>query len=240
MKILVISDLHYAHRVFRGFDEGRAWYWLMKIVDYHRPNILLSCGDWGNAVSREEFYELLRKCVVLTIYGNHENMDVLSSLYNVKSSTHLPVLMEDGEVYEISGLRISGINGIVAPRGGVKRGVPRKKPEEYLEVARKLKGKIDVLLIHETPYLPRIHEKQVESVGAKTALESVKIVKPKIVFNGHIHWSPYSIYRFPYHTLYVRIDSSQQHKTYAIFYPSTGKVEIWANLEKQEENMVQL
>jgi len=38
---------------------------------------LLSCGDWGTAVNEVEFYELLKRTAILTIYGNHENMDVL-------------------------------------------------------------------------------------------------------------------------------------------------------------------
>ena len=31
MKVLVISDLHYDKRVFRGVDESRAWEWLLSI-----------------------------------------------------------------------------------------------------------------------------------------------------------------------------------------------------------------
>jgi predicted RNA binding protein with dsRBD fold (UPF0201 family) len=61
MRLLVISDLHYERRVYRGFDESRAWEWLLSIIDYHGPDYLLSCGDWGAAVNEREFYELLRR-----------------------------------------------------------------------------------------------------------------------------------------------------------------------------------
>jgi len=33
----------------------------MEVVDYHRPDLLLSCGDWGSAINSEEFYGLLKK-----------------------------------------------------------------------------------------------------------------------------------------------------------------------------------
>jgi len=95
MKIMVISDLHYDKRIFKGVDESKAWSWLMRMVDYHKPDLLLSCGS---AINSEEFYELLRKTVVLTIYGNHENLEVMKSLYNVRCDRYLPVLMEDGRV----------------------------------------------------------------------------------------------------------------------------------------------
>jgi len=45
MKIMVISDLHYDKRIFKGIDESRAWEWLLSIVDYYGPDYLLSCED---------------------------------------------------------------------------------------------------------------------------------------------------------------------------------------------------
>lgn len=74
MRVMVISDLHYDKRVYEGVDESRAWEWLLGIVDYHRLDLLISLGDWGEAVNEGEFYELLRKMRVWSIYGNHENL----------------------------------------------------------------------------------------------------------------------------------------------------------------------
>ncbi len=49
--------------------------------------------------------------MVLTIYGNHEMIEVLSKLYNVtpnvRSNSYLPVLMEDGKIYDIKSLRVA-------------------------------------------------------------------------------------------------------------------------------------
>jgi len=90
LSILAICDLHYDRRIYRGFDEGRAWEWLLSIVDYHSPEYLLSCGDWGTAVNEAEFQMLLGRTIVLTIYGNHDDVEVLSKLYNVRSTATCP------------------------------------------------------------------------------------------------------------------------------------------------------
>ena len=237
MKIMVISDLHYDKRVFKGVDESKAWSWLIEVVDYHKPNLLLGCGDWGSAINPEEFYELLRKTIVLSIYGNHENLEVLRTLYNVNSSVHLPVLIEDSKVYEFGGLKIAGISGIIARKRKVRKGVPRKTPAEYLGIARELKGKeVDVLLIHETPYLPSLFPFIRDSFSSRTALEAVEIVKPKLVFNGHVHAGGYKIYEFSFGTKYIYVDSSQANKHYVILYTDSMKLEIWRDREVVDQH----
>ncbi len=154
MRILAFCDLHYGRRIYRGFDEGRAWEWLLSIVDYQSPEYLISCGDWGGAVNEVEFYELLKRTIVLTIYGNHENMDVLSRLYNVRSNSYLPVLMEDGRLYDVGNLRVAGISGIIAKKRKHKKGVPRKTPDEFLEIARRIAGgRVDVTLTHSSTFI---------------------------------------------------------------------------------------
>ncbi len=61
VKVMIISDLHYDKRVFHGIDESKAWEGLLNIVDYHRPDLLISLGDWGKAINEAEFYELLKR-----------------------------------------------------------------------------------------------------------------------------------------------------------------------------------
>ena len=233
MRVMIVSDLHYERRVFRGVDESRAWEWLLSIVDYHRPDLLLSCGDWGSAINEGGFYKLLRRVIVLTIYGNHENMDVLRKMYNIKTDNYLPILMEDGRVYELSGLRIAGISGIIASKRKVKKGVPRRTPNEFLEVAKKFKEKkIDILLIHETPYLPELFLFMKDDYTSRTALEAVRVVKPRLVFNGHMHYGGYKFYEFSFGTKYVYIDSSQQNRHYAILSINNMKLEVWKDFEE--------
>lgn len=209
----------------------------MEVVDYHRPDSLLSCGDWGSAINSEELYELLGKTIALSIYGNHENLEVLRTLYNVNNSMHLPVLIEDSEIYEFGGLKIAGISGIIAKKRKVKKGIPRKIPDEYLDISRGLKGKgIDILLIHETPYLPNLFPFMRNSFSSRTALEAVEIVKPRLVFNGHVHAGGYRIYEFSFGTKYIYIDSSQANKHYVILYTDSMKLEIWRDREAIEQH----
>jgi len=186
----------------------------------------------GSAINSEEFYELLRKTVVLTIYGNHEDLEVLKSLYNVRCDKYLPVLMEDGRVYAFEGLKVAGVSGIIARKRKVKKGVPRKTPEEFLGAAEKLRNKgIDVLLIHEAPYLPDLFPFMRDSISSRTALRAIEIVKPRVVFNGHMHFGGYKIYEFSYGTKYVYLDSSQANRHYAILYTNNAKLEMWRDRE---------
>ena len=232
MKIMVISDLHYEHEIRKDADEGKAWNWLIEIVDLHKPDLLLSCGDWGSTINPEEFYELLRKTIVVSIYGNHENLQVLSSLYNVRTTYYLPVLLEDGKIYNINGIIVTGINGIIASKRTVRKGVPRKTVEDFIGIAEKLKNTdIDILLLHEAPALDIYRNKIAFDKRTKTVLEVIKLIKPKLVFNGHLHFSPYTVYRFEFGTLYIRIDSSQTSRHYCIYYPKRDIIEIWRDKE---------
>ena len=205
----------------------------MGIVDYHKPDLLISLGDWGEAVNEEEFFELLRKVRVWSIYGNHENMEVLRRMYNVLTGKYEPILIEDSEVREFSGLKFGAINGIVALRRRTKKGVPRKKPEEFIEYAKKLKGRMDVLLLHDSSKLP-LEDYKFMRYDAATHAVGIAIYKarPKLVMCGHLHIEkPYTIYKYEHGTLYVRIDSSQKHRAYVSLYTGSRRLEIWRDYE---------
>ncbi len=238
---MIISDLHYNRRVFKGIDESRAWEWLLALVDYHKPGLLISLGDWGEDINSEEFYELLRRVRTWSLYGNHENLELLKQLYNVEVSRYERVLFEDGEIREFNRIKFGAINGIVAMKKKVKKGVPRKTPEEYLEAARKLANKIDVLLLHESPKLPiEEYEFIIDDYRTETTARAVEIVKPKLILCGHLHMSPYTVHQLNADTLYVRIDSSQAHRTYAILHISNKKLEVWTDFEVKRQAYLSL
>ncbi len=167
MRLLVISDLHCE-------DSTERWRYYHDLLHLHNPDVVLGLGDWGEC----ERYELYGK--VITIYGNHDNLKEL----NAKS------LILDGEAVTIEGVRIGGISGIVSPKGGyTKSGVPRKRPEEFIERARALRG-VEVLMLHETPYMPQVFGRQWKAVGPLAALQAFKEVSPKVLLVGHMHKAP--------------------------------------------------
>ena len=61
----------------------------------------------------------------------------------------------------------------------------------------------------------------------KTVEKAIKVVKPEIVFCGHLHATPYTVHRFDLGTLYIRVDSSQQHRHYTVLHLDNMRVEIW-------------
>jgi len=235
MKIMVISDLHYEFGSHHGIDQSDAWNWLLSIVDYHRPDLLLSCGDWGHAVNSRDFFKLLNKTIVLGIYGNHDNIEVLKNLYNIRTSEYLPVLMEDGKVYIVYGTRITGINGIISSKREIRNGVPRKIFQDFIEIAKKLEDEsIDILLIHAIPAIKEIYPDIRVSRATLAVLKTIRIIQPKIVFNGHLRRSCYAIYKFnDIRTIYIRIDSSQRYRCYSIYDTDNEELEVWSDFERK-------
>jgi len=237
VKALVISDLHYDARIYRGIDQSKAWMWLLDVVDYHRPDLLISLGDWGEAVNESDFGELLRRVRVWSIYGNHDVLGVLGRMFNIVSGKLESVLMDDGEIREFGGLRFGAINGIIALKRCGKEGVPRKRPEEYVGIAKRFSGKVDVLLLHDSPKLPlEEYEFMSDDVAARAVETAIYEAKPRIALCGHIHTeNPYTVYRYEHGTLYIRVDSSQRHRAYLVMYTGSGvKLEIWRDSETLE------
>ena len=189
--MILVSDVHcdYSNGFMKLLDEI--------VSSYGRVN-LVAAGDWGFC-DEEFFKKVSEKVSVYTIYGNNDIIDRLEKYFH---------LIKDGEIIEIEGIKISGINGIVSPKGTPNnKGVPRKRPEEFIEVARSLQGKVDLLVLHETPYIPTFFGKMWRSVGTLTALEALRIVKPRVVLVGHLHAFACGITTFE-HMRVVHVDSS--------------------------------
>ncbi len=240
VRMLAVSDVHYEFKVFRGVNESVAFKWLLGVVERHRPDVLVSAGDWGEGLGARELDELLERTVVLTIYGNHDPVWLLKRYRNKLAK--LSVLLKDGVPIEYQGLLVAGINGITSRSGRSKRGVPRKRPEEFVSVARRLAGvgyRVDLLLMHEVPALREAYPGLRVWEGTVAALEALRIVKPRLVVNGHLDWSCYTLHRIDWEwggaTLYLRVDSSQIHKCYAVVEWGEGKVTVYQDGEPLEE-----
>jgi len=61
--------------------------------------------------------------------------------------------MRDGEVRVFVGLKFGAINDIVTLKRKEMKDNTRKSPEEYAEYGKKLSGKVNVLLLHDSPHI---------------------------------------------------------------------------------------
>ncbi len=116
-----------------------------------------------------------------------------------------------------------------------KKDISRKRPEEFIEYGKKLSGRIDILLLHDLPYAPEYEGRISRDKRTVTVAIAIYEARPRIVFCGHLHISPYTIHRFEYVTLYIRIDTSQKYKCYAILHLNSMEIEIWGDLENLTE-----
>jgi len=56
--------------------------------------------------------------------------------------------------------------------------------------------------------------------------------RPKLVLREHIYIEkPYTVYRYEYETLYIRINSSQKHRHY-LYIGNNTRVEVWEGCER--------
>ena len=226
MKILIISDLHYEkikpENGIELIDQNQLDF-LFELINYHKPNILLSNGDLGEAINEEIINKIKQNCIFYVIYGNHDNIEILRKT---------GVLIEDGEIKEIEGIKISGINGII----GFRKTPFHKKPNQFLEIAEKLKEKeIDILLIHEVPIIEDFVKQGIKygSDVYKIINQVIEIVKPKIVINGHLHKISYKYLTFNNgKTHYFKIITSPARRHYLIIKWNEKIAEIWKNFEK--------
>ena len=94
MRILVISDLH--------GDLNAAW----EALEHFQPDLLLSCGDWGDPeqVSEADLAAFPARLPVYTTFGNHDPFAALARWQNRDES---PVLLPQGEVCCIEGVRLA-------------------------------------------------------------------------------------------------------------------------------------
>ena len=169
MRLLVVSDVHCEE----GPNNVKRY---KDIIERVKPDVVLGLGDWGECST----YDFMDGQKIVTIYGNHDNVNEL------KRKT----LLLDGTAVNIGGLMIGGVSGIVSLKGTpTKSGTPRKKPEEFIEKARSLRG-VDVLLLHEAPYMPEVFGRMWRSVGPLTALSATELIKPKVLVVGHLHLAP--------------------------------------------------
>ena len=172
MKLLAISDMHgNLQNVIRVLNESPC-------------DLLLSCGDWGDPeeLDLSVMERIISLKPVLSVYGNHDDLELLSRLENTDET---PALLRNGEIHEIQGLRFAGINGIWAKS--------HRKPhyitdEEVDEISRGLAGRsVDVLLTHGCPVGLADIIPGGRHGGQRCFLEAFHTISPRLHLCGHLH-----------------------------------------------------
>jgi uncharacterized protein len=173
MRILVISDLH--------GDLAAAW----EAVARFQPDLLLSCGDWGDSdqVTDAELAAFSTRLPVYTTFGNHDPFDMLARLQNRDGSS---VLLPQGEVRGIEGVRLAAVGGIWAKS---HRQPYYVTDEDVAALAAKIaaSGPVDLLLTHGCPVgLADLTPRHTHG-GQRCFLEAFQTIAPRVHLCGHLH-----------------------------------------------------
>jgi Icc-related predicted phosphoesterase len=173
MRILVVSDLH--------GDLASA----RQAVERFKPEVLLSCGDWGDPdqVEGDELASFPATLPLLTTFGNHDPLDLLDRLRNRDGSA---ALLAQGEVREIGGLRVAAIGGIWAKSHRLPHYVT---DEDVANFAHRIveQGPVDVLLTHGCPIGLADRTPKGTHGGQRCFLEAWHAIAPRVHFCGHLH-----------------------------------------------------
>jgi uncharacterized protein len=172
MRLLAISDLH--------GDLDSAW----AALEAAQPDVLLSCGDWGDPdqVELADLLPFTERLPVYTVYGNHDPLDALHEWMNADGT---PVVLESGSVIRLGPLTVAGINGIWA--------TTHKKPfyitdQEVDEAALRLTGAgVDILLTHGCPSGVADLTWQNRHGGQRCFLRAFQAAQPRVYLTGHLH-----------------------------------------------------
>ena len=173
MRILAVSDLH------GDLDPVHHAY------ASHRPDLILSCGDWGDP---DQFTEraltaLLERVPIYTTFGNHDPLELLSGLLNRDGSA---VLLEQGGVHEYDGLRLAAIGGIWAK----SHAKPHYVTDADVAAAAErisLAGPVDILLTHACPIGLADFTPTGRHGGQRCFLDAFKMIEPRLYLCGHLH-----------------------------------------------------
>ncbi len=162
--ILLISDLH---KRLDSMEEMNLVKWLLDVLDELKPEYLIGAGDWGEAMTAEDFSEILTRARLITVYRNHENLAIIKNLS-----------IGDGEVVKVGGLRVSGINGLIGHDRDY--GIP---PRRFMRVVSKIK-EVDILITHQPPYIPELYPNMRDSESAMLMTQALERIRPRLHFNG--------------------------------------------------------
>lgn len=174
MRFLAISDLH--------GDLSSAW----AAIEHAQPDVLLCCGDWGDPgeVTATDLHAFTDRLPVYTVYGNHDDLDLLEEWRNPDGS---PVLLESGELRHHAGVTLTGLNGIWAKSHRKPFYVTDEDVEEAVLRATSSGRKVDLLLSHACPSGVADRTWSNRHGGQTCFLRAFQALRPAVYLTGHLH-----------------------------------------------------
>lgn len=173
-RFLAISDLH--------GDLASAW----AAIDAAQPDILLSCGDWGDPgeVELPDLQRFTERLPVYTVFGNHDHLEAFGQWLNRDGT---PVLLLNGEVREVGPVRMAGISGIWAKSHRQPYYITDEEVEAAARAAAEKAPSLDLLLTHGCPSGVADLTPANRHGGQRCFLEAFRILQPKVYLMGHLH-----------------------------------------------------
>lgn len=173
MRALVVGDIHgdlaSVHRA----------------LDHVAPDLLLSCGDWGDPeqVAEHDLAGILERVAVYTTFGNHDPIELLRRLRNRDGSS---VLLAQGAVVSAAGMRIAAIGGIWAKSHAKPHYVTDADVAQAAQTIQAA-GPVDVMLTHGCPIGLADRMATGHQGGQRCFLLAFQAVLPRIHLCGHLH-----------------------------------------------------
>ncbi len=174
MKLVAVGDLH-------GDTNN-----LFRLLDEERPDGLLCAGDWGDPgqISDAVWADLLARAPILSVFGNHDDLEMLTALRNINGS---PVLLSQGERRDgFCGISVAGVSGIWAKSHRLPHYVT---DEDVAGWAASLAAgpPVDVLVTHGGPLGVADRTSSGRPGGQRCFLELLKAIQPRVYLCGHLH-----------------------------------------------------
>jgi hypothetical protein len=191
--ILLISDLH---KTLKSAEEADSVKWLLGLLETVRPEVLVSAGDWGEAMTVDDFFQIASRVRLVTVYGNHENFPAVRSF-----------VLRDGEVVEVGGFRIAGVNGLVC--GGGEYCTP---PGRFRRVVSRV-GSVDIFVSHQPPSAP--YPQLEGDEAAELMMWALEKIRPRLHLGGHMTGGCFTYHNFSWGK-HLRVDTSARHRCYAV------------------------
>jgi len=232
LRLLFVSDIHMNLKGYKGTDESYAMIWLNELIDEIKPNVLLSAGDWDKDVTPNDFSIISSKVKLITIYGNHENFNIIKD-YSIK----------DGKVIKLDNITISGINGLLKDKMPFlgkyddEKNIIKSYLKEINQKIKKHANKLDIFISHQPPYLPEVYQGMVNDIYNQAILDFIMELRPRLYLNGHMK-PCYSFYEFSSGTKYLRVDSSQSCKHFAIIDTENFEVKVYYDNKRNFEEIL--